>query len=167
MSDERLRRAEILKESAVTILTNGCHFKGKLFCRGSTRIGGRVEGEIVSEGLLIIEADAVITASIEADEVIIQGEINGRIEAKQRIELCPPSRVKGEIITSALIIKEGAQFNGTTTMKREASQEVRGIRSEAGALASIRAQEKVTDDVVVDLDTAAKMTDVKDVSVIA
>ena len=44
------RRGATYHESAVTILTPGCHFSGKLYCKGSSRIGGRIEGEIVSEG---------------------------------------------------------------------------------------------------------------------
>ena len=47
------------RDYAVTILTGGCHFSGKMFCRGSTRVGGKVDGEIVSEGLLIVEQEAV------------------------------------------------------------------------------------------------------------
>jgi cytoskeletal protein CcmA (bactofilin family) len=49
-------------ESAITILTPGCHFTGKLYCHGSSRIGGKVDGEIVSEGVLIIEEEAQINA---------------------------------------------------------------------------------------------------------
>ena len=52
--------------SAVTILTSGCHFSGKLYCRGSSRIGGKIDGQIISEGLLIVEEEAIITAEIKA-----------------------------------------------------------------------------------------------------
>src|SRR5262245_2268512 len=51
--------------NAVTILTTGCHFSGKLYCRGASRIGGKIDGQIVSEGLLIVEEEAVITAEIK------------------------------------------------------------------------------------------------------
>ena len=43
------------KDFAVAIITEGCNFEGKLYCKGATRIGGKVDGEIISEGLLIIE----------------------------------------------------------------------------------------------------------------
>ena len=33
---------------AVTILTSGCHFEGKLYCKGASRIGGQIQGKIVS-----------------------------------------------------------------------------------------------------------------------
>jgi cytoskeletal protein CcmA (bactofilin family) len=104
------------KNTAVTILTSGCHFNGKLYCRGSSRIAGRIEGQIVSEGLLIIEEEPMIVAEVTADEAIIQGRVQGKLSAKGRVELCPSSRFDGDIQTPLLTISEGAQFNGRASM---------------------------------------------------
>ncbi len=101
---------------AVTILTSGCHFSGKLHCRGSSRIGAKIEGQLISEGLLIIEEDAVITAEVKAEEVVIQGTLRGKLIASGRVELAASSRVEGDISTPILIIREGAQFNGRASM---------------------------------------------------
>ena len=111
-----LKRPDPTKDTAVTILTSGCHFSGKLYCRGSSRIGGKIEGEIISEGLLIIEEEALINANIRADEAIIQGRVHGRIEARGRVELCSSSSFTGDIVTPILVVKEGAHFNGHSTM---------------------------------------------------
>ncbi|MGE0171448.1 MAG: polymer-forming cytoskeletal protein [Oligoflexales bacterium] len=100
----------------VTILTKGCEFNGKLFCRGSTRIGGKVEGEIVSEGLLIIEEHASIRANIKADEIVVQGRVNGKVEARTRVELCPSATFEGDVMTPILVVKEGAHFDGRSQM---------------------------------------------------
>ncbi|MEZ4742348.1 MAG: polymer-forming cytoskeletal protein [Bdellovibrionota bacterium] len=110
------RRGASGKESSVTIVTPGCHFNGKLFCRGSSRIGGRIEGEIVSEGMLIIEEEAIVTAEIRAEEAVIQGSVEGKVYATGRVELTSTCRFEGDIISPCLIINEGAQFNGRSTM---------------------------------------------------
>ena len=125
-SANKVRKSAVARDSAVTILTSGCHFVGKLYCRGSSRIGGRIEGEIVSEGLLIVEEEAQIEAEITAEEVIVQGRISGRLEAKGRIELHPSSHFKGDISTPILIISEGAQFNGSCVMTQPVAAEVAG-----------------------------------------
>lgn len=109
---------------AVTILTRGCHFEGKLYCKGASRIGGRIQGKVISEGLLIIEEEACIEADIVVDEVIVLGKINGKLRANKRIELCESSHFQGEIITPALIIKEGARFDGRATMSESADNEL-------------------------------------------
>jgi cytoskeletal protein CcmA (bactofilin family) len=105
-----------VKDTAVTILTSGCHFSGKLYCRGSSRIGGRIEGQIISEGLLIIEEQALITAEIKADEAVIQGRVKGKLEATGRVELTHTSYFEGDIATPVLVVSEGAQFNGRSRM---------------------------------------------------
>ena len=110
-------------DSAVTILTPGCHFSGKLYCKGSSRIGGRIEGEIVSEGLLIIEEEAMITAEIKADEAVVQGKVKGKLEAKGRVELAQSSQFDGDIITPSLKVMEGAKFNGRSSMSQAGTEE--------------------------------------------
>lgn len=107
--------------NAVTILTSGCHFNGKLYTKGASRIGGRIEGSIVSEGLLVIEEEAEIIAEIRAEEVIIQGRVQGKLIATGRVELCPTSEFDGDITTSILIVREGAKFNGRANMEHAAT----------------------------------------------
>jgi len=114
-----------IKESAVTILTSGCEFNGKLYCRGSSRIGGKVEGKIISDGILIIEEGATIKAEIKAEEVIIQGDVQGSLEANTRVELTESSRFHGDIITPIFIIREGAQFNGRSSMSENTESDDR------------------------------------------
>jgi len=118
-----LKKVSPARDSAVTILTSGCHFSGKLYCRGSSRIGGRIEGKIVSEGLLIVEEAALITADIHADEAVIQGRVKGTLEATGRVELTSSSIFEGDIKSPVLVVNEGATFNGRASMPVEASQE--------------------------------------------
>lgn len=125
------KRSESL-ENAVTILTSGCHFSGKLYCRGSTRIGGIIEGEIASEGILVVEQDAHIKASIRAEEVIVHGRVEGTLEAVSRVELCSTGIFKGDILTPSLSIKEGAQFNGRSRMSVESAEVGHGGLKEDG-----------------------------------
>ena len=103
-------------DGAVTILTAGCHFSGKLYCRGSTRVGGTIEGEIVSEGVLIVEENAHLSANIQAEEIIIQGRVEGKLEAGVRVELAASAMFLGDIVSPVIVMKEGAQFSGRSTM---------------------------------------------------
>lgn len=100
----------------VTIITAGCHFNGKLYCRGVSRIGGSIDGEIIAEGLLIIEEDAVIKADIKAVEVVIQGKVEGRLEAENRVELINTGHFTGDLVAPSLHVEDGAILNGTMKM---------------------------------------------------
>ena len=110
------RKGAVAGDPAVTILTSSCHFEGKLYCKGASRIGGRIQGKVISEGLLIIEEEARLNAEIVVDEVVVQGQVSGKLRATKRVELRETSRFQGEITSPALIIREGAQFDGRVTM---------------------------------------------------
>ena len=112
----QIRPATPMSDKAVTILTSGCHFNGKLYCRGSSRIGGKIEGQIISEGLLIIEEEAIVLGEIKAEEAIIQGQVVGKLEAHGRVELASSCKYDGDITTPSLCVHEGAQFNGRSHM---------------------------------------------------
>lgn len=109
------------QSQGVTIITAGCRFSGKLFCRGVSRIGGAIDGEIIAEGILIIEEDAVIDADIQASEVVIQGSVTGKLIADTRVELINSGSFSGELVTPSLHVEQGALLNGTTTMTIPAS----------------------------------------------
>ena len=123
-SDKNKRRGATAHDPAVTILTSNCRFNGKLYCKGASRIGGKIEGQVISEGLLIIEEEAEVKANIIVDEVIVQGQISGSLQAHKRVELRETSKFQGEIVSPALIIREGAQFDGRAAMTSEALEPV-------------------------------------------
>lgn len=106
------------KDGGVTILTSGCHFAGKLYCKGATRIGGTIEGEVIAEGLLIVEEDAVINATVKAEEIVVHGRMEGNLSVQRKIEMCATADVQADIVTPNLLVHEGAIYNGRTTMKR-------------------------------------------------
>jgi cytoskeletal protein CcmA (bactofilin family) len=117
------RRASsgVVKDGGVTILTAGCHFAGKLYCKGATRIGGTIDGEIIAEGLLIVEEDAVINAQVKAEEVVVHGRVEGNMLVHKKIEMCATADVQADVSTPNLIVQEGAMYNGRTVMKRTAA----------------------------------------------
>lgn len=124
------RRASLSagKDGGVTILTAGCHFAGKLYCKGATRIGGTIDGEIIAEGLLIVEEDAVINAQVKAEEVVVHGRVEGHLVVQKKIEMCATADVQADISTPNLVVQEGALYNGRTSMKRTVASGEMGNR---------------------------------------
>ena len=91
-------------------------FKGTIRYQGTVRVDGRLEGEIYTDGNLIIGQKAVITAKIEAGTVTCQGRITGEILAKNRVKLLSPAVFDGTIATPLLSMDEGVTFNGSCNM---------------------------------------------------
>lgn len=98
------------------LLDRGCSFEGKLMFDGTVQINGDFKGEVLSDGTLVIGTDAQINAKIQVDTIIIDGAVQGTIEAKRKIELHRGSRLVGNIITPTIVIEEGAIFQGQCQM---------------------------------------------------
>ena len=94
-------------------------FKGTIRYHGTVRVDGRLEGEISTDGNLIIGQKAVITAKIEAGTVTCQGRITGEILAKNRVKLLSPAVFDGSITTPLLSMDEGVMFNGSCNMSKK------------------------------------------------
>ena len=94
-------------------------FKGTIRYQGTVRVDGRLEGEIYTDGNLIIGQKAVITAKIEAGTVTCQGKITGEISAKNRVKLLSPAVFDGTITTPSLSMDEGVMFNGSCNMPKK------------------------------------------------
>ncbi len=97
-------------------LGEGTQFKGVLSFAGAVRIDGHLEGEIVGEELLIIGEPAQVKAEIEVGTLVVSGQVQGAISARDRVELLRPGRVTGTIRTPCLVVAEGAVFNGNCEM---------------------------------------------------
>ena len=100
-------------------------FKGTIKYQGTVRVDGRLEGEIYTDGNLIIGQKAVLSAKIEAGTVICQGQITGEILAKNRVKLLTPAVFDGSISTPLLYMDEGVMFNGSCTMNKKSGQKVK------------------------------------------
>ncbi len=65
-----------------------------------------MDGEIVAKTALVVGQTAVLTAQMTAESVIVAGEINGEVTASARIEMLPSARVRGNLTTPALVMRE-------------------------------------------------------------
>jgi cytoskeletal protein CcmA (bactofilin family) len=89
---------------------------GKLVFSVPTRIEGKLKGELRASDLLVIGAQAVVHANVHATKLVVLGEVRGQVTGATRIEVCAGGRIFGEIETRALVIHEGATFEGRSKM---------------------------------------------------
>jgi cytoskeletal protein CcmA (bactofilin family) len=60
----------------------GVEFKGTISYSGTVRIDGSLDGEIHTEGVLLVGEEAVITAKVTAGTIVCKGKITGDVVAK-------------------------------------------------------------------------------------
>ncbi len=106
-----------MKESdIITVLEDDVSIKGNLSFKTSLMIKGEFNGEIDSEGLLVVGQSAVIKASVKVNTLISYGKIEGHITANRLVALCTGSEYKGDIETPDLIVETQTIFNGLAKM---------------------------------------------------
>lgn len=101
------------------LLEKGCEFEGKLTFEGTVRINGKFNGEIFSEGTLVVGEGALIDGKVDVGSIIIHGEVRGTITAHDRIEMHTPAVVQGDITAQTLVIDEGVIFEGSCSMGKK------------------------------------------------
>ncbi len=115
-----------------TLLGRDTGIEGTLTFSEAIRIDGRIKGKLISDdGTVIIGENAVIDADIQVGVAIIRGRVNGRIEAKERIEVYAPAQVIGDICGPTITIDSGVVFNGKCEMQRP-SDAAKGKSGPAG-----------------------------------
>ena len=104
--------------SISTFIGSEASIEGTIEFSGTIRVDGKVKGKITSKGgTVIVGEKASVDAEILVGIAIIMGEVNGTINAKDRIEVYPPGRVGGNIQTPVISIEPGGILNGNCTMK--------------------------------------------------
>jgi cytoskeletal protein CcmA (bactofilin family) len=103
------RTRQDLKES---ILASGLTFEGKIEGSGHVRISGRFKGDVHVDGTLTIDPGAHLGGSVKAGAVVVGGELEGNIEAAQRVELQQTGIVNGDVTAGSLSVAAGARMRG-------------------------------------------------------
>ena len=115
------------------LLGAGAEFEGKLTFAGTVRIDAKFKGTIITNDVLVVGDRARIDADITCGTVIVHGEVNGNIRAREAVELRAPAKVKGDVETPSFSLEKGVVFQGQTTMPagEKASAPARASRNEA------------------------------------
>ncbi|HXI11459.1 MAG TPA: polymer-forming cytoskeletal protein [Thermoanaerobaculia bacterium] len=110
-------------------LDRGSSFSGELEFEDTMRIDGRFVGKILSKNELIVGESANIEGDIHVGKIAISGTVRGTIKADQKIEIHRSGRVYSDLETPALIIEEGAVFEGKCLMAEQKPMAVPNLRA--------------------------------------
>lgn len=83
---------------------------GNLHSKGEVHIEGEIQGDLQA-GRLIIGQNARVTGSLIAEDIVVQGTVNGSVRGL-RVALHGSSKVEGDVYHQSLAIEQGAYFEG-------------------------------------------------------
>ena len=92
-------------------------FKGEIHSEEDFSVDGAVDGSIsVPKHAVVIGPESKVHATIEAHSVLIRGQVEGKINASEKVEIAKTGRFKGDLITRRLEIHDGAVFVGSSSV---------------------------------------------------
>jgi len=112
--EAELKNIDIDQEMDVIGLAS--HFKGDFRFGKYTRIEGKIEGNVSSDGILILSSTSEIKAEINGRIVVIDGKIEGNINAEECVIVQEHGLVTGNIKSPNVEIDPGATINGSIFM---------------------------------------------------
>jgi cytoskeletal protein CcmA (bactofilin family) len=156
--------ARDIKEGTLSgFVGNGTTLTGEANFKGMLRVDGHLSGRVSSQdGTLIVSTGGQVDADVEVSVAQIYGTVVGNITATKRIELGRVAKVTGDIQTPALVIEQGAVFEGSCRMQQikdaQAAQDGR-TASASGGTSSTSATASSSSASATTPGTSAKPTD--------
>ena len=103
--------------AATSRIGQSINFKGEIHSEEDFSVDGSVDGSIsVPKHAVVIGSESKVRATIEAHSVLIRGQVEGKINASEKVEIAKTGRLKGDLITRRLEIHDGAVFVGSSAV---------------------------------------------------
>lgn len=132
-----------VSSGAAACISQGIKIKGEITGKEDLFIDGNLEGKLeLGGGSVTIGPNGKVKADIQAREIIVRGSVQGKLNARDRVQLWNSGSVIGEVQTERLSIEDGALFRGRVEAGKphgknsEASSSAAAGGAKAGSVAA-------------------------------
>ena len=99
-------------QETTTYIGKGAKFNGEITGEGNFVIFGRVDADCVVDGSVNVAVDGCCKGTINATNVVIAGQMEGDVNASDRIEVTATASVTGKLSAKFVAVAEGALIDG-------------------------------------------------------
>lgn len=100
-------------------LALGTVMKGNITAETDFRLDGRVEGDIVCNGKIVVGPEGCVVGNVTSVNAEILGKLEGSVHVSEKLVLKASSVIKGDIYTRMLEVDPNARFNGVCKMTED------------------------------------------------
>lgn len=98
---------------AAACISQGIRIKGEISGKEDLFIDGTVDGKLeFGNASVTVGPNGKVKADISARQVIVRGNVEGKIDGTERVQLWNSGRLVGEVRTERLAIEDGAVLRG-------------------------------------------------------
>jgi len=102
--------------NTMNVIGKGTTITGDIDTSNDIRIDGKLEGNLFCKAKVILGNSAILEGNLSAVTAEISGEVVGKVEVSELLNLKNTSTIHGDINTGKLVIEAGAKFNGSCKM---------------------------------------------------
>lgn len=118
-------------------IAQGIKIKGEITGKEDLFVDGTVEGKLeLGNGSVTVGPNGKVKADISAREIVVRGQVEGRLEGTEKVQLWSTGRVEGEVRTQRLAIEDGAVLRGEVEAGKEQARGKEGRTASAFSSAS-------------------------------
>ena len=99
-------------QNHTTVIGSDTRIKGEMSFDRTARIHGSFEGAIQGKGELQVADGATCNAAVQAQTVLVDGNVQGDVVARERIQLNAKANLQGDLTAGTLVVAEGAALQG-------------------------------------------------------
>lgn len=115
-NQNQMARNNEVESPAINIIRKGTEIKGDVSCAGDIRIDGVLNGNLNSEGKVVVGPEGMIEGEITCKNADVSGTIKARLVVKELLQLKATANILSDINTNKLSIEPGATFTGSCNM---------------------------------------------------
>jgi cytoskeletal protein CcmA (bactofilin family) len=112
--------------------------KGDISGAESLFVDGRIEGTVnIPENRVTVGRNGVVTADVNAREVVIMGKVHGNIICSDRLDIRSEGSVTGDVVVQRISVEDGAILKGSVQVqaaneqKNKSQQQSKSSNNEA------------------------------------
>jgi cytoskeletal protein CcmA (bactofilin family) len=113
---------------------NGIRIKGEVTGSEDLFLDGFVEGKLnLANGSLTIGPNGHVKADVNAREVVVRGQVEGKVAGRDKVQLLGTGQIHGEVQTERLVIEDGASLRGRVEAGKFIAKATEARAATAGA----------------------------------
>ena len=116
INEEIKEPIKTIKENSSLIIGEGATIKGEIVEENEITVHGNIEGDITCKDLIVGKTGS-IKGKIKADNLYVEGSVEGEIHVKELLKLMSSSYVSGKITYGSIQINEGGKLVGEIEFK--------------------------------------------------
>jgi len=105
-------------------ISQGIRIKGEVTGNEDLFVDGLVEGKLnlTTNCCLTVGPNGTVKADLNAREIVVRGKVEGKVTARDKLQLWSSGQITGEVQTGRLAIEEGALLRGKVEAGKQAGK---------------------------------------------